>query len=62
MENDIQKMIFRKMTPEQKWNAASLLIQSVRELKYAQFRFDFPDLSEKEIKEKVKKYFLYAST
>jgi hypothetical protein len=62
MDNEKQKEIFRNMTPAQKINAANLLIHSVRQLKYAQYKKEFSNLSDAEITEKVKKYFMYAST
>jgi hypothetical protein len=60
MEENIQTEIFKKMTPEEKLKIAERMYWSAYELRYAVFKTQFPDLSDYEIKEKTKKYFLYA--
>lgn len=50
----------RKLTPEQKLKEALRLYHSARELKIAAMKKFHPELSDKEIKEKVKKVFFYA--
>ena len=49
-----------KLTPEQKLKAALRLYHSAKELKFAALKKFNPGLSDKEIKEKVKRIFLYA--
>lgn len=48
------------MTPEQKLKEALRLYHSAKELKIAALKKFHPELSEKEVKEKVKKIFFYA--
>lgn len=50
----------RKFTPEQKLKEALRLYYSAKELKIAAMKKFHPELSEKEVKEKVKKIFYYA--
>jgi hypothetical protein len=57
-----QKRIYQSMTPEQKLRIAANLYYSARALKAAGLRDQHPDWSEKEIQEKVKEIFLYATT
>ena len=49
-----------KYTPEQKLLLSLRLYYSARELKAAALKKFQPDLSDKEVKEKVNKIFLYA--
>ena len=49
-----------KLTPEQKLEEALKLYHSARELKIAAMKKFHPELSDKEINEKVKKVFFYA--
>jgi len=57
-----QKRIYQSMTPEKKLMIAADLYHSARALKAAGLRDQHPDWSEKEIQEKVKEIFLYATT
>ena len=50
----------RKLTPEQKLKEALRLYHSAKELKIAAMKKFHPELSDKKIKEKVKKIFFYA--
>ena len=50
-----------RLTPAQKLKATLDLYWSARELKKCALHAKFPDLSEEEINERVKKIFLYAS-
>ena len=49
-----------KLTPEQKLKAALRLYHSAKELKFAALKKFNPGLTDKEIKEKVKRMFLHA--
>lgn len=60
MSDDLQIEIFKKMTPQKKLEIAEQLYWSAYELKFAFFKSEYPDLSDEEINEKTKKYFLYA--
>ena len=60
--NEIQKKIYSKMTCEEKIAISFGLYSAAREFKAAYFRDKYPDLTEVEIKEKVKKVFLHAHT
>jgi hypothetical protein len=55
-----QRAIFRTMTPQQRLRAAFRLYWSARQLKEASLRTFHPELSEAEIKAKVRDFFLYA--
>ena len=57
-----QKRIYQSMTPAKKLMIAADLYHSARTLKAAGLRDQHPDWSEKEIQEKVKEIFLYATT
>jgi hypothetical protein len=57
-----QERIYQSMTPEQKLRIAADLRDCAWELKAAGLRGQHPDWSEKEIQEKVKEIFLYATT
>ena len=48
------------LTPEQRLKEALKLYHSAKELKIAAIKKFHPELSDKEIKEKVKKIFFYA--
>jgi len=58
--DDKQREIFRCMTPQQRLNAAFKLYWSARQLKEAALRTFHPELSEDEIKARVRECFLYA--
>ena len=49
-----------QLTPEQKLKAALGLYHSARELKIASLKKFHPEMTEEEIKEKVKNIFFYA--
>ena len=49
-----------KLTPEQKLKEALRLYHSAKELKIAAIKKYHPEMSDREIKEKVKKIFFYA--
>lgn len=55
-----QGQVFRAMTPEQRLCAAFRLYWSARELKEASLRALRPELSETEIRARVRECFLYA--
>ena len=55
-----QAELFKKMTPFEKLYLAQRLYKDARLLKEAGLRKFFPELSGAEIKEKVKRIFLYA--
>jgi hypothetical protein len=57
-----QKRIYQSMTPEQKLMIAENLYHDARALKAAGLRDQYPDWSEKEIQERVREIFLYATT
>jgi len=57
-----QKRIYQSMTPEQKLRVASDLYNAARVLKAAGLRDQHPKWSEREIQEKVREIFLYATT
>lgn len=50
----------KKFTPEQKLMLSLRLYYSAKELKRAALKSFYPELSEREIKEKVDKIFFYA--
>ena len=55
-----QRAVFRAMTPEQKLRAAFRLYWSARQLKEASLRTFHPELSEVQIKARVRECFMYA--
>lgn len=57
---EVQRAIFRAMTPGQRLGAAFRLYWSARQLKEASLRSFHPELSEAEVKAKVRECFLYA--
>jgi hypothetical protein len=57
-----QKRIYKSMTPEQKLKIAANLHHCARALKAAGLRDQHPEWSEREIQEKVREIFLYATT
>lgn len=59
---EIQREIYRKMSPEQKFQIANRLYWNARALKAAWLRQNHPEWSEEEVQEAVKKVFLYART
>jgi len=50
------------MTPERKLQIANQLYSSARQLKMAALHHAHPDWTEKELKEKVREFFLYGRT
>jgi hypothetical protein len=54
----LQEKIYQSMTPEQKLRIAIQLYSSARQLKMAVLRHAHPDWTEKELKEKVREFFL----
>ena len=54
--------IYRTMSPARKWEEFKRLRATAWELKKAALREKFPQLSDEELDQKVKKIFLYAST
>ena len=60
--SDIQKEIFKKMTPEQKLKAAMRLYWSARRLKAAWLRRQNPDWTEEQVQKEVTEIFKNART
>lgn len=58
----VQREIFRKMSAEKKLLLAFELYDTARELKAAYLRDKHPDWTEKQVQEKVREIFLYATT
>lgn len=58
----IQIEIYKRMTPDERWQEALRLNASARALKAAGLRSRHPDWSEKRIQDEVRKIFLYATT
>lgn len=56
----MHNQILRKMTPEQKLNAASALYFSARQFKAAWIRQQNPEWSEEQIQQEVKDIFMRA--
>ena len=52
--------IYRRMTPEQRWRAASRLYWTVRRHKSAFLHSQHPEWSEQKLKEEVRNIFLHA--
>jgi hypothetical protein len=57
-----QVKIFKKMSPSKKLEIAAQLYDSAREFKTAMIRRGNPELTEEEVKKKVRDIFLYASS
>jgi len=57
-----QREIIARMTVEQKLNVSMALFHSAWQLKYAAIRQFHPELSDDEVRRKVKEAFLYART
>jgi hypothetical protein len=57
-----QKRSYQCMSPEQKLRIAADLYAAAKALKAAGLRDRHPDWSEREIQEKVREIFLYATT
>jgi hypothetical protein len=55
-----QKRSYQKMTPEQKLKLLNNIQVSARKLKAAGLREQHPDWTEEEIRQKIRKIFLYA--
>ena len=55
-----QRAVFRAMTPERRLRAAFRLYWSARQLKEASLRTFHPELSEADIKARVRECFMYA--
>jgi len=53
----IQTEIFRRMTPEQKWNLGLRLRRSAQGLKVAWIRKMHPDWSDQEVRNELRRYF-----
>jgi len=60
--HSLQEKIYQSMTPERKLRIAIQLYSSARQLKMAVLRHVHPDWTEKELKEKVREFFLYGRT
>lgn len=58
----LQEKIYQSMTPEKKLKIALQIYSSARQLKKAALRHAHPDWTEKELKEKVREFFLYGRT
>ncbi len=61
-EQTNQQHIIKKMTAEQKIQAALDLYNSVRALKIASLRIVYPNMDKEEIDRQIKEIFLYAGT
>lgn len=57
-----QILIYRRMTPDQKWQAALRLSSSARELKAAAVRSSHPEWTEDQVQAAVRRSFLYTPT
>ena len=58
----IQSRIISQLTPEKKLELSLNLYFNARELKTAAIKKFYPNLSEKEVNQKVKEIFLYAKS
>jgi hypothetical protein len=58
----LQEKIYQSMTPERKLRIANQLYSFARQLKMAVLRHAHPNWTEKELKEKVREFFLYGRT
>ena len=58
----MQKQIIKKLSPEQKLKLTLDLYFNARELKASAIRKDHPEISEKEVQEKVREIFLNAKS
>ena len=54
--------IYRRMTPEQKWNQIWALYAAARKLKAAGVRMLHPDWTAEQVEKEVRSIFLHAST
>jgi hypothetical protein len=54
--------IFRRMSPEQRWNAAYRLYWTMRRHKAAFLRSRHPDWTDEKIEDEVRSIFLHART
>ena len=59
---DKQREIISRMTVEQKLKASMSLFHSAWQLKYSAIRQFHPELTDSEVRQKVKEAFLYAHT
>ncbi|MBP7275987.1 MAG: hypothetical protein KBA51_07270 [Kiritimatiellae bacterium] len=57
-----QLNIYRRMTPEQKWNQIWALYAAAREFKTAGVRMLHPDWTDEQVQREVRSVFLHAST
>lgn len=57
-----QYEIFRRMTPEQRWQVARNLYWSMRRYKSAFLQSEHPDWSEEQLADEVKRIFSHART
>lgn len=62
MPDPRQIEIYKKMTPEQKFNILCGLYRQARELKTAGLRMQHPDWTEEQIQDAVREIFLHART
>jgi hypothetical protein len=60
MKEKFNSEILKKMSLQEKLDLAAKLYRSAYDLRFKEFKAQFPRLSDNEIKEKVKKYFLHA--
>jgi hypothetical protein len=60
MKENIKTEVLKNMTLEEKIKIVERLYNSAYELRYAAIKSQFPGLSDEEINEKTKKYFLNA--
>ena len=58
----IQQEIYRRMTPGERWAEACKMYEFAWAAKAAGLRYDHPEWTEKQITEKVREIFLYATT
>jgi hypothetical protein len=54
--------ILRRMTPEQRWNAAQRLYWTMRRHKAAFMKSQHPEWSDERVQEEVRRIFLYAQS
>lgn len=57
-----QLEMLRRMTPEQRWNAARQLYWTVRRHKAAFLKTQHPDWSDEQVQAEVRRIFLHART
>ena len=62
ISSKIKQEIIEKMSPQEKWNEVLRLRETAWQLKVAFLKAQNPNWTDEQIKEKVKKIFLYATT